>query len=88
MMSLVTVLTMLVGRWFQPRLQPDFSDAVIAAVAAGIAVKLTPASWTILASETIAEPRTPGRIAPTFVLSQHGSPGIPDFGRMIRGVRR
>jgi len=88
MMSLVTVLTMLVGRWFQPRLQPDFSDAVIAAVAAGVAVKLTPAFWSILASETIAEPRTPGGIAPTFVLSQHGSPRIPDFGRMIRGVRR
>src|SRR5262249_58405509 len=33
------------GRWFKPDLQPDFSDVIIAAVAAGIAAKLTAALW-------------------------------------------
>ena len=44
------------GRWFKPALQPDFSDVIIAAVAAGIAAKLTPTFWRMLEGETFVEP--------------------------------
>jgi VanZ family protein len=40
------------GRWFKPDLQPDFSDVIIAAAAAGIAAKLTPAFWGMLEGDT------------------------------------
>jgi len=50
-----------VGRWFKPDLQPDFSDVIIAAVSAGIAAKLTPAFWSMLEVERIAEPAAPVR---------------------------
>jgi glycopeptide antibiotics resistance protein len=45
-----------VGRWFKPGLQPDFSDVIIAAVAAGLAAKLTPAFWKALEGEIGAKP--------------------------------
>jgi VanZ family protein len=44
------------GRWFKPGLQPDFSDAIIAGAAAGIAAKLTPAFWSILEDKPLAKP--------------------------------
>jgi hypothetical protein len=49
------------GRWFKPGLQPDFSNVIIAAAAAGIAAKLTPAFWSILEGETFAKPTAPVR---------------------------
>ncbi len=36
------------GRWFKPGLQPDFSNVLIAALAAGLAARLTPAFWRIV----------------------------------------
>jgi VanZ family protein len=42
------------GRWFKPGLQPDFSDAIIAAVAAGLAAKLTPVFWHMLEDRPIS----------------------------------
>ena len=47
------------GRWFKPDLQPDFSDVIIAAAAAGIAAKLTPAFWGMPEGETSAKSTTP-----------------------------
>jgi len=49
------------GRWFKPGLQPDFSNVIIAAAAAGIAAKLTPAFWSMLEGETFAKPTAPVR---------------------------
>ena len=43
------------GRWLKPGLQPDFSNAIIAAAAAALAVKLTGAFWHLLEGEPIAE---------------------------------
>jgi hypothetical protein len=43
------------GRWFKPGLQPDFSNAIIAAVAAAGAFKLTTYIWHILGGEQEAE---------------------------------
>jgi hypothetical protein len=37
-----------IGRWFKPDLQPDFSNAIIAAVAAGLAVRFTDVFWRML----------------------------------------
>ena len=54
------------GRWFKPDLQPDFSDVIIAAAAAGIAAKLTPAFWGMLEGDTSARSTAP---APNPVLS-------------------
>jgi VanZ family protein len=39
-----------VDRWLQPGLQPDFNDAVIAAVVAGLAVKAMPTIWLMVGS--------------------------------------
>jgi VanZ family protein len=44
------------SRWFKPALQPDFSDVIIAAAAAAIAAKLTPAFWRMLEGETFSKP--------------------------------
>jgi glycopeptide antibiotics resistance protein len=51
------------GRWLKPGLQPDFSNAIIAAAAAALAVKLTAAFWDMLEGEPIAETTfvAPGR---------------------------
>ena len=43
------------GRCFKPGLQPDFSNAIIAAVAAGFAVRLTDVFWRMLEGAPIAE---------------------------------
>jgi len=48
------------GRWFKPDLQPDFSDVIIAAVAAGIAAKLTAALWST-SDGTLARPTASAR---------------------------
>src|SRR6516164_7696781 len=45
-----------VGRWFKPGLQPDFSDVIVAAAAAGIAAKLPPAFWRMLEGEAFVKP--------------------------------
>jgi VanZ family protein len=50
------------GRWFKPDLQPDFSDVIIAAAAAGIAAKLTPAFWSMLEGQAFANSTAPARI--------------------------
>jgi VanZ family protein len=42
------------GRWFKPGLQPDFSNAIIAPVAAGLAVRLTDWFWRMLEGAPIA----------------------------------
>jgi hypothetical protein len=42
------------GRWFKPGLQPDFSNAIIAAVAAGFAVRFTDWFWRMLEGAPIA----------------------------------
>lgn len=39
-----------IARWLQPGLQPDFNDAVIAAISAWLAVKAMPIVWLMLAS--------------------------------------
>ena len=39
-----------VGRWLQPGLQPDFNDAAIAAVSAGLAIKVMPMVWLMISS--------------------------------------
>ena len=49
------------GRWFKPDLQPDFSDVIIAAVAAGIAAKLTAALWSTSDGQTLARPTASAR---------------------------
>jgi len=47
-----------IGRWLRPGLQPDFNDAVIAAVSAWLAARAMPAIWLMIGSlsqdETIA----------------------------------
>jgi glycopeptide antibiotics resistance protein len=48
-----------IGRWLKPGLQPDFSDVIIAAAAAGIAAKLTPGFWSILEGETFPQSTAP-----------------------------
>lgn len=57
------------GRWFKPGLQPDFSDVIIAAAAAGTAAKLTPAFWRMPEGDTLAKPNVAAR-------SPVRSPGI------------
>jgi hypothetical protein len=42
------------GRWLKPGLQPDFSNAIIAAVAAGFAVRFTDWFWRMLEGAPIA----------------------------------
>ena len=44
------------GRWFKPGLQPDFSNAIIAALSASLAVKLTAFLWRARESNAVAEP--------------------------------
>jgi VanZ family protein len=69
------------GRWFKPGLQPDFSNAIIAAVAAGLAVKLTPVFWRMLDGEPIAETTrlAPGRAGfHTLATWQPADPQSPE----------
>ena len=40
------------GRWLKVDLQPDFSDAIIAAIAGGVSVKLTDILWRLLEPQT------------------------------------
>jgi VanZ family protein len=70
-----------VGRWFRPGLQPDFSDAVIAAVAAGVAAKLTPIFWSMLAGGTIAVTGTPARDHARFRAIPARQPADSRFGK-------
>ena len=44
------------GRWFKPGLQPDFTNIIIAAIAAGFAARLTPGFWRIVGAGPIAAP--------------------------------
>jgi VanZ family protein len=44
------------GRWFKPGLQPDFSNAIIAALSASFAVKLTAFLWRALEGDAVAGP--------------------------------
>lgn len=46
------------GRWFKPGLQPDFSNVIIAAVAAGLAVRVTHAFWRMLEGRPVSETPT------------------------------
>src|SRR2546423_732370 len=41
------------GRWFKPSLQPDFSNAIVAAVGAGLAAKLSSVVWRVLEGRPI-----------------------------------
>ena len=61
-----------IGRWFKPGLQPDFTDVIIAAVAAGLAVKLTSVFWSMLEGERIAEPaaRARNRVRPPPIVAR------------------
>ena len=42
------------GRWLRPGLQPDFSDPIVAAVGAGLAVNLTALFWRAAATGRVA----------------------------------
>ena len=42
------------GRWFKPDLQPDFSNAIIAAIGAGFAVRFMDVFWRMLEGVPIA----------------------------------
>jgi len=49
-----------VGRWFRPGMAPDFYEAVTAALAAGLSVKLMQAIWAISEGEQIDGARPDG----------------------------
>ena len=55
-----------IGRWLKPGLQPDFSNAIIAAIASGLAARWTPILWGAgsvrpVAMAVVAAPNAPGR---------------------------
>jgi VanZ family protein len=51
LLAFLFALVVEVGRWFRPDLQPDFYEAVTAAIAAGLAVKPMTRLWSILEDE-------------------------------------
>lgn len=56
--AFVLSLAIEMARWFKPGLQPDFSNAIIAALAAGLAVRLTALFWRLLEGRPIAAQAT------------------------------
>src|SRR5262249_48623099 len=61
-------------RWFKPGLQPDFSNAIIAAAAAGLAVRLTALFWRVLGAAPIAAKTTIApNLSPTVVALPDGA---------------
>jgi VanZ family protein len=50
-----------IGRWMKPGLQPDFSDPIVAAVAASCACKLAPILWRMLEREAALFTWAPAR---------------------------
>ena len=52
--ALVFSIAVELGRWLRPGLQPDFSDPIVAAVGAGLAVNLTALFWRAAAARPAA----------------------------------
>ena len=50
MIAFVFALLVEIGRWLRPGLQPDFNDAVIAAVSAWLAARAMPSIWLMVGS--------------------------------------
>jgi len=50
LIAFVFALLVEIGRWLRPGLQPDFNDAVIAAVSAWLAARAMPAIWLMIGS--------------------------------------
>ena len=59
-LAFLFALSVEVGRWFRPGLAPDFYEAVTAALAAGLSVKLMQAIWAISEGEQIDGARPDG----------------------------
>ncbi|MGH7048332.1 MAG: hypothetical protein ACREE2_18300, partial [Stellaceae bacterium] len=57
-------LTVEFGRWFKPGLQPDFSNAIIAAIAAGLAARWSPLFWQAVADRPRATAANVTPVAP------------------------
>jgi VanZ family protein len=78
------------GRLFKPGLQPDFSNAIIAAIAAGLAARLTPAFWRMLEGRPIppTEVRAPVRGGGSKAdrVSPHPAEAIYRDGRQTRPI--